>query len=627
MSGGVVSASGGRTSAVNSGQSDVLRAELQQMTAQIGANAWASPPVNVQPVDAWVTAELNRRVEEQLLVARAARQQASGSPKPPETVASDSPTIASYARSTGRDHLVASAPLPSPPKPSSPPQSMDLAGFPEDQAERKSSRDFHLRAEAAAAKAAAMDASRAISPQVHEVVAQVDAMARSQMEREMRLAMADGMALDRELRVAASETAANMGVPGPAPSGAQLAAVDMDELDMGTLRHENYETVLGLLEEVEGKRRAEMRRRQEVEAEAEEARTKDELAVHELQLEKLELTKKLRRLQSSSSYASAFEIYDADISKLASQLEMARTEVRELEATCREASTAYEVARDAARVASGEQWPDGISATMEAKLGRIKNYRLTISTLNKELMATRAELADASDRLRKVEVHKRSAEEGTKRLHRMAKEYERVSTELTNVRLLASQAESQQRDLLARIEAANREATEARAQLAAGMAEVNGYKEQISALQYARRKDQVVMRMAPRLQTSAEKLRQHLLGRSHGRKARQPASGAGALGELLASLEHELQTTGCSPKAMITLTRVKQAAEVMEHARRDGSEREEELLQLLVENLAPLNEEGGLAAPSTNGSPGATRSHLSFRSGGTTSPRSSRRLG
>ena len=40
---------------------------------------------------------------------------------------------------------------------------------------------------------------------------------------------------------------------------------------------------------------------------------------------------------------------------------------------------------------------------------------------------------------------------------------------------------------------------------------------QVAALQYERRKDAVVLRMAPRLQSSAEKLRQHLLGRSRGR--------------------------------------------------------------------------------------------------------------
>ena len=85
----------------------------------------------------------------------------------------------------------------------------------------------------------------------------------------------------------------------------------------------------------------------------------------------------MRHLQS---FASAFELYEADVEALTKQVEAARSENAELEAVCREASMAYEVARDAARQASGEQWPGGISATMEAKLGRIKNYRRALTT-------------------------------------------------------------------------------------------------------------------------------------------------------------------------------------------------------------------------------------------------------
>ena len=46
---------------------------------------------------------------------------------------------------------------------------------------------------------------------------------------------------------------------------------------------------------------------------------------------------------------------------------------------CREASLAYEVARDAARSLTGEEWPGGISATMEARLGRVKSYKRALA--------------------------------------------------------------------------------------------------------------------------------------------------------------------------------------------------------------------------------------------------------
>ena len=48
---------------------------------------------------------------------------------------------------------------------------------------------------------------------------------------------------------------------------------------------------------------------------------------------------------------------------------------------------------------------------------------------------------------------------------------------------------------------------------------------------------------------------------------------------------------GKSNKAMILLGKAKTAVEALEVARQDGAEREDELLQLLVENLAP--EDGG----------------------------------
>ena len=67
----------------------------------------------------------------------------------------------------------------------------------------------------------------------------------------------------------------------------------------------------------------------------------------------------------------------------------------------------YEVARDAARLATGEQWPGGISATMEAKLHRVKNYRRALSTTEKELQALRAESAENAKKGRQGEVHQR----------------------------------------------------------------------------------------------------------------------------------------------------------------------------------------------------------------------------
>jgi len=273
---------------------------------------------------------------------------------------------------------------------------------------------------------------------------------------------------------------------------------------------------------------------------------------------------------------------------------------------CREAQVAYAAARDAARLASGEQWPAGISATIEAKLSRVKNWRRALTCSDKELERLRQESAENAKKLRQGEVHKKSAEESTKRLHKMAKEYEKACAELTSLRLLASEAENQHRAMNAQIDLAQQEAADARAALSGHEGVLVSLREQIAGLQYERRKDAVVMRMAPRLQSSAEKLRKHLLGRSHGRAAGRSGGmpGQSTAGELIAALEKELQMMGKSPKAMIIVGRAKASVDSLEQARREGAEREDELLQLLVDNLAPINEDGGLTVG--GGGPGAS---------------------
>ena len=55
-----------------------------------------------------------------------------------------------------------------------------------------------------------------------------------------------------------------------------------------------------------------------------------------MRLENHELAKKLRRLESASSYASAFELYEQELEQLKAKLDASRSDASELEATCRE---------------------------------------------------------------------------------------------------------------------------------------------------------------------------------------------------------------------------------------------------------------------------------------------------
>ena len=114
-------------------------------------------------------------------------------------------------------------------------------------------------------------------------------------------------------------------------------------------------------------------------------------------------------------------------------------ENEDLEGLSREATLAYEVARDAARAATGEQWPGAISATTEAKLGRVKNYKRGLAAAEKELKELRAAVAENAQKARQSEVHKRSSDDATRRLHKLSRENARLQSELTSVRLVAQQ--------------------------------------------------------------------------------------------------------------------------------------------------------------------------------------------
>ena len=68
----------------------------------------------------------------------------------------------------------------------------------------------------------------------------------------------------------------------------------------------------------------------------------------------------------------------------------------------------------------------------------------------------------------------------------------------------------------------------------------------------------MVLRMAPKLHSSAEKLRHHLMGRSRARSAPRAVGGRGTTAltapDALAALERKLTTSGKTPKAMILLS-------------------------------------------------------------------------
>ena len=210
--------------------SALLRDELEGMLSSIGQNAWSAPQPPGAPVDAWVTAELERRVEEQLALARGggngaptARQKAQAQPN----IIPEPPPIRSYAAqhiSSRAGKPKSSPPLPtvsaSPPARSHGASDVLFRQAAEQWAElAASSGNGHaegvdadyLAAEAMAAEAEAIEAARGASVESAAAVAEVEAYRRAQVELEAVQAMADAQQIGRDAKAATAELAANTG--------------------------------------------------------------------------------------------------------------------------------------------------------------------------------------------------------------------------------------------------------------------------------------------------------------------------------------------------------------------------------------------------------------------------------
>ena len=497
----------------------------------------------------WVTRELERRVQEELAIARSARGDRGGAvasqpptPQPPApqvVLAEQAPVIRSYAAQHAKV-----------------------------QGDTHQRRQTSLGSHASPPRASCSASSSRCAASPCRAPSISGSPGKSQVATPKALA-------------ASCATASSCA----AVSDVDAAAIEQRP-QFGELQDGNYETVLSMLKEADDSRKEERARTDEAERDALEKETLHDIALADEKAKVLELQKKLRRMQSTTGHLSAFELYEADIESLSSQLDAARAENSELEAACREASIAYEVARDAARQASGEQWPGGISATMEAKLNRVKSYRRALTSTEKELKELRAGAAETAKTVRQGEVHRRRAEEATARLQKLAREHSKTAAELTNARLLASGAEARHTELVERVRTAQDAEEDANQAAAIAQQEVTSLKEQLASLEFERRKDAVVLRMAPRLQSSAEKLRKHLMGRTRARSTPRASGSAGLTApDALLSIERELSVAPSSnPKVSILVKKAKHAVDALESARQEGVEREDELLQLLVEN-------------------------------------------
>ena len=293
--------------------STVLRAELQEMMAQLDAPTMIRSPSKSAESDpaGWVTRELERRVQEELAIARSARARGSGSqpptPVPPVILAEHAPVVRSYAAQhaahndvqrrqaslstsparTGTSARVASEPAgeSSPGRREAPGKAMAPATYP-----------FSCTS-AGSARSAARRQNEGSSA---SALAEVEAAIAAQAEAEAEAALSEVHAMSVEL-AAATEASSFKTDAAHAGTGHQEREIEHAE----ALQSDNYETVLSLLKDSDDSRRAEQSRTEEAEHEALEKATLREIALADEKAKVLELRKKLRRLETTSVRATA----------------------------------------------------------------------------------------------------------------------------------------------------------------------------------------------------------------------------------------------------------------------------------------------------------------------------------
>uniref|UniRef100_A0A7S3W6K5 Uncharacterized protein n=2 Tax=Emiliania huxleyi TaxID=2903 RepID=A0A7S3W6K5_EMIHU len=324
-----------------------------------------------------------------------------------------------------------------------------------------------------------------------------------------------------------------------------------------------------------------------------EAAAAQAVALQDAKMEALVLSKKLRRLEAGGSHASLFEVYEEELA--ASQAEAARQRVvvGELESAVRDLrleietlrAVAAEAGDPALRVAGSEGLASGaVDVLAEGRAAKVRSWKRALAIADKERAVLRAELAGLQKRIRHADFHRRAAEDSSRKLLKASREAERLTAELRDARLAQSQAQ-------AALLPAEREREVLRdtcRQLEEQLQLAQAAKRE---LQFERRRDELRLRH-PRL---SEASRSSPRGRGGGGAAAR----RGSTCELLRLLEAELGTTGVRvlPRVHVLLQRAQREAGAEEEARREAMAREEELMQILVDEQLTRGGGGAGAAP------------------------------
>ena len=293
----------------------------------------------------------------------------------------------------------------------------------------------------------------------------------------------------------------------------------------------------------------------ELTIELDEARASHELSLQEARLENLEARKQLRRLQGQGSYAEVFELYESKLASIQAELGRSRASLCEVEGTCRDLVL--------------QRGGGGEGGAADGRLAKVRSWRRALASTEKENGTLRTEVAALEKRQRQGEVHRKAAEDATRKLHRLAREHEQQLRELRDARLSLSEATAQRRagkDEQGGLQARLRLSEARVAELSEAL--VQSHQAQ-SAMQLARRKEGLLLRV-PRGGADATRRIKYASGRAS---------------ELLRSLEAEMSAAGVRGARVNTLFgKATREVDALEAAQAQASARETELLSALTED-------------------------------------------
>eukprot|EP00898_Chlorokybus_atmophyticus_P005064 jgi/Chlat1/5559/Chrsp369S08997 len=328
------------------------------------------------------------------------------------------------------------------------------------------------------------------------------------------------------------------------PTEAQLENLAAENKQL----NQNYEAVLAMLHR-EGKlRERHAARVQELEGELMECSTSYEVKLDSLKLKMLDLQSKCRLLEAGTGFTDLFEKYDREVAALTSDMERLRQE---------NASLYEDLYRGSQRITEHL-----VGKEFKGDDTRIANMRRTMRRLQTENMSLSKELTELHQKDRQYELHKRTAEETTRKLSKLQRDMGIKDDEHQAQGLLMARLQGRLQIAEAAIEAARQSESDLCQQLQDMSETARAYKEELQRIKQQARKETILAR----------------LDRSRTIPTKRASSGYMYCIDLVHKVEREVPS---SPRIVSLVERLLKELEAQQQELQTARAREEKLLVML----------------------------------------------